>query len=228
VLGYIYGPNGMPVEQINNTTEKVTYLHHDQQGSTRLLTGSTGTVTGAYTYSPYGATEGHTGMATTPLGYDGQYTSSDTGLIYLRARSYDPSTAQFMTVDPLVWHTRAPYTYAGDNPLNQSDPTGLLTVGICVGGEIALGVRVGIGVCGQVSSSGEIGASGTITGGVASGAGVSGGSVSRVPTRNILKNLVARLRILVGRFMLAAGYRQTRSMAGPTRAVTRSLEAKYQ
>ena len=36
-----------------------------------------------------------------PLGYDAQYTSSDTGLIYLRARVYDPATAQFVTVDPL-------------------------------------------------------------------------------------------------------------------------------
>ena len=41
---FIYGPGGLPVEQINNTTGTVTYLHHDQQGSTRLLTGSTGTV----------------------------------------------------------------------------------------------------------------------------------------------------------------------------------------
>jgi RHS repeat-associated protein len=122
---FIYGPGGLPVEQINNTTEKVQYLHHDQQGSTRLLTGSTGTVEGAYTYGPYGATEGHTGTATTPLGYDGQYTSSDTGLIYLRARVYDPATAQFLTVDPLEMVTRAPYTYGEDNPLNHSDDTGL-------------------------------------------------------------------------------------------------------
>jgi len=72
----------------------VQYLHNDQACSTRLITGSTGTVEGAYTYTPYGATESHTGTATTLLDYDGQLTSSDTGLIYLRARSYDPSTAQ--------------------------------------------------------------------------------------------------------------------------------------
>jgi hypothetical protein len=38
---YIYGPGGVPVEQINNSTGVVTYLHHDQAGSTRLITGST-------------------------------------------------------------------------------------------------------------------------------------------------------------------------------------------
>jgi RHS repeat-associated protein len=121
---YIYGLGGLPVEQINNTTEKAQYLHHDQQGSTRLITGPTGAVEGSYTYTPYGAVEGHTGTATTALGYDGQYTSSDTGLIYLRARVYDPATAQFTSVDPAVEKTRAPYTYVEDNPLTKSDPGG--------------------------------------------------------------------------------------------------------
>ncbi len=121
---YIYGPGGLPVEQINNTTGTVTYLHHDQAGSTRLLTSSAGTVTGKCTYSPYG-TPTCEGTTTTPLGYDGQYTSSDTGLIYMRARVYDPATAQFLTVDPAVSVTRAPYNYADDNPLRYRDRSGL-------------------------------------------------------------------------------------------------------
>ncbi len=135
---FIYGPGGVPIEQINNSTGAVLYLHHDQQGSTRLITGSTGKVEGTFTYGPYGELTGSTGTATTPLGYDGQYTNSDTGLIYLRAREYDPKTAQFLSVDPLVWLTRAPYTYAGDNPLNFGDPTGR-AFQICVGGTVSLG-----------------------------------------------------------------------------------------
>jgi RHS repeat-associated protein len=103
----------------------VTYLHHDQAGSTRLITGSTGTVEGAYTYDAYGNTTGHTGTATTPFGYDGQYASTDTGLIYMRNRIYDPATAQFLTVDPLEIVTRAPYGYGEENPLNRDDATGL-------------------------------------------------------------------------------------------------------
>jgi RHS repeat-associated protein len=122
---YIYGPAGLPIEQINNSTGAVTYLHHDQAGSTRLLTGSTGTVTGKCTYNAYGVATCE-GTSTTPLGYDGQYTSSDTGLIYLRNRTYDPSTAQFLTRDPLAALSGEPYSYAGDNPVNASDPTGLL------------------------------------------------------------------------------------------------------
>jgi RHS repeat-associated protein len=122
---YIYGPGGIPVEQVSSGGT-VTYLHHDQQGSTRLLTGSAGTVTGKCTYGAYG-TPTCEGATTTPLGYDGQYTSSDTGLIYMRARVYDPATAQFVSVDPLAPISLAPYNYTYDNPGNAVDPTGLLS-----------------------------------------------------------------------------------------------------
>ena len=122
---YVYGPEGLPVEQISSGGT-VTYLHHDQQGSTRLLTGSTGTVTGKCTYGAYGAPTCE-GTATTPIGYDSQYTNSDTGLIYMRARTYDPATAQFLSIDPVAGLTLAPYDYTYDNPLNAVDPTGLLS-----------------------------------------------------------------------------------------------------
>jgi RHS repeat-associated protein len=126
---YLYGPDDLPFAQI--ASETPTYLHHDQQGSTRLLTNSSGETKGTYTYTPYGATEGHTGTATTPLRYGGQYTSKDTGLIYLRARVYDPETAQFMSVDPLVDTTGEAYGYAGQNPVNREDPSGLAMTGWC-------------------------------------------------------------------------------------------------
>ena len=90
------------------------------------MTGSTGTVVGANTFDAYGNQTGHTGAATTPLGFDGQYTSSDTGLIYLRARVYDPGTVQFMSADPIAGLTLQPYNYVNDNPLNYNDPTGLI------------------------------------------------------------------------------------------------------
>lgn len=134
----MYGLRETTIEQINSGGT-ITYIHHDQQGSTRLLTGSTGTVTGKCTYGAYG-TSTCEGTATTPLGYDAQYTNSDTGLIYLRNRVYDPATAQFLSVDPLVGQTHAPYYYAGDNPLNEADPTGLgnwLNLGIPSPGEVA-------------------------------------------------------------------------------------------
>ncbi|HEX9967958.1 MAG TPA: RHS repeat-associated core domain-containing protein [Solirubrobacterales bacterium] len=121
---YVYGPGGQPIAQID-AEGKVHYLHHDQLGSTRMLTNGSGEVKGAYSYKPYGAIEAQTGTVKTPLGFNGQYTNESTGLIYLRARTYDPVTAQFVSVDPLVAKTGEPYGYAADNPVNASDPAGL-------------------------------------------------------------------------------------------------------
>ena len=126
---YIYGPEGLPVEQIKSSSGTVLYLHHDQQGSTRLLTGSTGKTEATFTYDAYGNKTGSTGTSTTPMGYDGQYTNADTGLIYLRAREYDPATSQFMSVDPEVEATREVYGYVGNDPTMNGDPTGRSILG---------------------------------------------------------------------------------------------------
>jgi RHS repeat-associated protein len=129
---YIYGPNGLPIEQIS-AAGTPTYYHHDQLGSTRMLTSSSGTPTGTFTYSAYGSPAGRTGTQTTPLGYAGQYTNAESGLQYLRARSYDPVTGQFMSRDPLAALTGAPYSYAMNNPASGSDPSGLCNMNIFSG-----------------------------------------------------------------------------------------------
>jgi RHS repeat-associated protein len=121
---YLYGPDGLPFAQI--ASETPTYLHHDHLGSTRLLTDSEGKAKGKYTYTPYGAVEEQSGEAKTPLGFAGQYRNDSTGLIYLRKRVYDPvETSQFLSVDPIVSNTGEPYSYAGDDPVNNGDPNGL-------------------------------------------------------------------------------------------------------
>jgi RHS repeat-associated protein len=121
---YIYGPEDLPIEQINASNETL-YYHHDQQGSTRLLTNTTGEKEASYTFNPYGTLTHSTGTAPTPpLLYDAQYTNTDTGLIYLHARTYDPETAQFLSVDPALETTGEPYTYTKDNPENSSDASG--------------------------------------------------------------------------------------------------------
>ncbi len=121
---YVYGPDGTPVEQIDQQTGVAVFLHTDRLGSTRLLTDTTGAVVATYSYSPYGAVVSHAGTATTPLQYTGQYTDP-TGLIYLRARYYDPATAQFLTRDPIEALTQQPYQYAHGDPLDETDPSGL-------------------------------------------------------------------------------------------------------
>ena len=169
---YIYGPGGLPIEQVSSGGT-VLYVHHDQQGSTRLLTGSTGKVEASFTYGAYGALTGRTGTATAPLGYDAQYTNADTGATYLRARSYDSASAQFLSVDPALAITGEPYSYAGDNPVNEADPTGRCGV-VCIGGLVLGGVAVVSGVGevvagGVIATEGTLGAISAVTGFVSTG-----------------------------------------------------------
>ena len=121
---YIYGPAGTPVEQVSSSGTP-TYLLADQLGSTRALTNASGSVTATFSYDAWGNLTGSTGSATTPFMYAGQYYDSATGLYYMQARYYDPASGQFLSLDPDVGLTQAPYNYAGEDPVNESDPSGL-------------------------------------------------------------------------------------------------------
>ncbi|HVV75238.1 MAG TPA: RHS repeat-associated core domain-containing protein [Mycobacteriales bacterium] len=125
---YVYGPGGLPLEQISSSGTVLYYLH-DQAGSTRTLTTQSGAVAGSFTYTPYGQLLASTGTATSPFTWQGQYQDPADGLYYLRARYYDPSTGQLFTRDPLEALTGQPYAYAGEDPLDASDPSGLEELG---------------------------------------------------------------------------------------------------
>jgi RHS repeat-associated protein len=120
---YVYDDQGLPIEQIDSGGTPL-YYHHDQLGSTRLLTSSGGSVVATYTYDAYGRLTSHTGSSDTPLRFAGQYQDAS-GLYYFRARYYDPATGQFLTRDPLAAFTQQPYGYTSGNPLNWIDPGGL-------------------------------------------------------------------------------------------------------
>lgn len=122
---YIYGPSLAPIAQIGDATGTVTYLHGDLIGSTRVITDDNGDVVGTSRYDEYGNRIQVAGPTDSAIGYSGALTDPDSGLVYLRARDYDPSTMQFLAVDPAVDSTRQPYAYVANNPLTQTDPTGL-------------------------------------------------------------------------------------------------------
>jgi RHS repeat-associated protein len=125
---FIYGPDGRLVEQVTGSTPQ--YLHQDQVGSTRLITDSAGNAAGTYTFDAYGNEQAHTGTAASALRFAGEYTDSETGFQYLRARHYDPSTGQFVIRDPISNETRSPYSYAASSPLNFVDPSGRCAISV--------------------------------------------------------------------------------------------------
>ncbi|MGN8244184.1 RHS repeat-associated core domain-containing protein [Cellulomonas soli] len=126
-FAYVYGLGTAPLEQVQTDDGTVDFLHTDLIGSVRSTTDATGQVTSDTDYDAYGRPQPVTDTATatiTRFGYAGEYTDP-TGLTYLRARYYDPQSAQFLSVDPLVDATTEPYSYAVANPLQLTDPTGL-------------------------------------------------------------------------------------------------------
>jgi hypothetical protein len=59
-------------------------------------------------------------------------------------RYYDPATGQFLNVDPAVDQTEAPYSYAGDNPVDNADPSGLCWPSWACGAERVVGAVAGV------------------------------------------------------------------------------------
>jgi RHS repeat-associated protein len=135
---YVTGPGGLPLEQITGTT--VEYFHQDQLGSTRALTDSAGATAASYAFDAYGNLAGTAPTLVNPFQFAGQYTDSESGLQYLRARYFEASTGGFTSVDPAVATTREPYSYTADNPPNGADPTGLIVGGVCVDANVTFGI----------------------------------------------------------------------------------------
>ena len=121
---YIYGPGDTPSSR--STSSPAPPVSHRATCSApsaassavrRILTAHT-------SYDAWGNPETTGGLTSyTPFGFAGGYTDP-TGLIYLIDRYYDPTTGQFLTVDPLVDETGQPYAYVGDDPVDRIDPLG--------------------------------------------------------------------------------------------------------
>ncbi len=137
---YVTGLDGLPVESRQRAMGPVLYDLRDQLGSTRGVVDTAGVVVASYAYDAYGVRHARSGTVVTPFGFAGQHTDAETGLLYLRTRSYDPAAAQFLSVDPLLSMTGQPYVYADGDPLNQVDLAGLCS--------LPWWVRAGVGVAG--------------------------------------------------------------------------------
>lgn len=64
--------------------------------------------------------------AGSPFLFHGQYFDYDSGLVYMRARFYDPASGMFLEPDPLGYEDSVNlYAAFGNNPVSMRDPTGL-------------------------------------------------------------------------------------------------------
>ncbi len=120
-------PDGIVV--VRTSAGAVYYELTNLQGTaTELISAASDAITRRY-YDPYGGKLGAAPSWPDNKGYLGQPADADTGLDLLGARQYEPVTGRFLSLDP-VFEAGDPtqmggYSYAADNPVSQSDPSGL-------------------------------------------------------------------------------------------------------
>jgi RHS repeat-associated protein len=122
----VYGPGLLYEVEASGV---VRYYHYDETGSIIALTDASGLVaTDRIGYGPFGTLVVRKGTTATPYLYGGTFgvETDPNGLLYMRARYYHPLLRRFISPDPvgfaggLNW-----YVYAGHNPSQFGDPTGL-------------------------------------------------------------------------------------------------------
>lgn len=127
---YVWTPDGRLLYSVDLGSNEPTFYHFDRMGSTLALSDDSGAVTDSYAYGPYGEPLAHNGTSTQPFTYIGAFGVRAEGALHqMRARYYDPQTAQFLSRDPLPPRLHDvkslnPYAYASQNPLRYVDPDG--------------------------------------------------------------------------------------------------------
>ena len=116
------GVSGMVVSRTKAGAK--SYPLADALGSVVAWTDTAGEVLSRTGYSAFG-TPDSSGSAV--YGFTGHQYDGGTGLVYARARYYDPAIGRFLSEDPVP--SLNPYTYLGSDPCNAVDPTGASAAG---------------------------------------------------------------------------------------------------
>ncbi len=125
IVKYVYGDDLISQEREG----AVSYYHYDGTGSTRALTDTDENITDTYDYDAFGNIISKTGTTINEFLFTGEQYDFNTGFYNLRARWYNPYIGRFLSADkysgtmydPRTLHK---YTYCGNDPVNNIDPSG--------------------------------------------------------------------------------------------------------
>lgn len=130
-VDYLNGPgidNKLRLTDSRLSTTGSLYFQQDHLGSTTALTNSSGAVVAQLTYDAFGNS---TGSGLTRYDFTGRERDPDTGLLYYRARWYDPQVGRFISEDPIgLAGGINQFSYVSNNPQNAKDPFGLYEIDV--------------------------------------------------------------------------------------------------
>jgi RHS repeat-associated protein len=137
---------------IAEATSSDAYYHHHDRASTRLVTNASGSVNAQQQTAPFGEVMTDTSPGQTKFKFTSYERDGETGNDYALNRQYASGAAGFNQPDLFD----STYSYAGNDPVNFVDPSGLLDVMVCTiyfGGD---GEILGGGCTGWMSTDGPI------------------------------------------------------------------------
>ncbi|MEU8543768.1 ricin-type beta-trefoil lectin domain protein [Streptomyces sp. NPDC048717] len=138
-LRHYAGADGTDITR--SSSGSVTYQVANTQGTSTTAVDAGTLLATRRSYDPYGNARGPKPTSwVSPdenRGFLGQPLDTSTGLNLLGVRDYDATTGRFLTPDP-VFEAGDPnqmggYTYAADNPVSTSDPSGACPKDLCDG-----------------------------------------------------------------------------------------------
>jgi len=140
---------------VNVSYAKVTYLHANPMGSMIAATDESGVQVWIKRYTPFGIESrlGEVQDSGSNHGFATHELDTETNLVYMRARYYDPLVGRFYSSD-MVEDGFNYYAYSANNPINFYDPSGKVKDW---GALFTQSIGTVLGVAGAVSGLGMMG-----------------------------------------------------------------------